>query len=126
MPGNTWCVYCQAAVAKTRFAPGFDLRKDIHAHPLARDESVSRLRIHLEGPFDANAFQREALSQLPFHFSLRRPAGEVGRLPQVAAGNQDHFLYRVERLCGHTLRFSSDLPASLEAVNVEGSLHWGV
>jgi hypothetical protein len=35
-------------------------------------------------------------------------------------------LYGADRLCGHTLRFSSDFPASLEAANVKGSLHWGV
>ena len=88
-----------------------DLREHVHAHPLARDEAMSFSRIHLKRPPNANALAREALRQLPFHLSLRRPASHVRRLPKITAGNEDNFFDRSDCLRGHNVNFSLGIPA---------------
>jgi hypothetical protein len=82
--------------------PGFgmDLHEHIHSHALRRDEAMLFLLVVGVSANKFEALLRKGRGQFLFHVSLRGPTLLVGRKPQIAAGNEQHFICR--RLCHFT------------------------
>ena len=73
---------------KHQLRVGMDLHENVHALALRGNESVLFRLVIRVGAHQLEALLRERGRELPFHVTLRRPALLVGRLPQIAAGNQ--------------------------------------
>jgi hypothetical protein len=68
---------------------GRDLPEDVHAHPLGRDEAVPGLGVERVGPPELPILPPEGPRQGSLELGLGRPAGLVGRGPEIAARYED-------------------------------------
>ena len=71
---------------------GMNLHEDVHALPLRRNETVLHLVVVSVSADQLVALLREGRGELFFHVALRGPALLVGRLAQIAAGDEQHFI----------------------------------
>jgi hypothetical protein len=72
------------------YNPGIRMNagEDIHAHPLIPNKPMTKTRVIRMSSLDSYALTRESGRDPGFHLRLGRPAGLIGRLPEVSACHQ--------------------------------------
>ena len=72
---------------------GMNVHENIHPHPLRRDKAMLLRLVVSMGADEFEALLSESRSQLLFHVPLRGPTLLVRRKPQIAAGNEQCFIF---------------------------------